>query len=81
MKLFGLRVITESAYQDLQRSHVVHRTVINCHRWFSAWKDLDIIWDYILSETYFGDIGSARGKYAKARGTDEYGNRRPSDEP
>ena len=73
MKLFNLRIISESEYKELRRSHNIQSTLVNVHRWFSGWKDLDIIWNYVFAETYFGDISMAREKYASARGTDVYG--------
>lgn len=39
------------------------------HRWFSGFRDLDIIWDYIYGKRG-GSIDSVRHDYAKARGTD-----------
>jgi hypothetical protein len=73
MKLFNLRIIAESEYNELRRSHNIKSTLVNVHRWFSGWEDLDIIWDYVFAETYYGDISSCRDKYAEARGTNEYG--------
>ena len=71
--MFGWKIIRDEEYQILKRSYFVSQKVINCHRWFSGWKDLDIIWEYLLSETYFGSIDSCRSKYADARKTDVYG--------
>ena len=71
--MFGWKIIRDEEYQILKRSYFVSQKVINCRRWFSGWKDLDIIWEYLLSETYFGSIDSCRDKYAKARKTDVYG--------
>lgn len=42
------------------------------HRWFSGFRDLDIIWDYVYGKRD-GSIDSVRYDYAKARGTDVYG--------
>lgn len=76
LKSFKLKIINKETYAYFEKASVTHQSVIQCHRWFSGWKDLDIIWDYILSETYFGSISSCRDKYAIARGTDEYGNKK-----
>ena len=71
--MFGWKIIRDEEYRILKRSYFVSQRVVNCQRWFSGWKDLDIIWEYILSENYFGNVGSCRDKYAKARKTDAYG--------
>ena len=42
------------------------------HRWFSGFRDLDIIWNYVYGKRS-GSIDSVRYDYAKARGTDVYG--------
>lgn len=73
MSLFGWTLVRNDELKELHKAYVCQQTTIRCRDWFSGWKDLDIIWDYILSETYFGDISSARDKYAKARNTDAYG--------
>lgn len=75
--MFGWTLIRKSELKDLQKCQIQISTLVQVHRWFSGWRDLDIIWDYIFAETYFGSIGSAREKYAKARGTDEYGQVKP----
>jgi len=77
--MLGLTIIRKSTLETLKRQDVRVMMVIQCQRWFSGWMDLDIIWDYIMSETYFGDISSCRAKYAKARGTDEYGKKAGDD--
>jgi hypothetical protein len=43
------------------------------YRWFSGWKDLDVIWSYVTEDNYFGGIDSARKRYARLRGTGIYG--------
>ncbi len=73
MKIFNLRIMRESEYQELRRAHTKFNKVILCYRWFSGWKDLDIIWNYIFDDVNFGGIERARIDYAKARKTDEYG--------
>jgi hypothetical protein len=75
MKIFGFRIITDEEYQELRKSYNVHARVGQCYRWLSGWKDLDIIWDYLLmkDDFYCGGIERCRTDYAKARGTDVYG--------
>lgn len=73
MKIFGLRIISESEYQYLRQQSVHAQVLYRVRDWFSGWRDLDIIWEYILSKDYYGDISSARLKYANTRGTNEYG--------
>jgi hypothetical protein len=73
MKLLGLRIISESHYQELEKQSIAFSTMVQCHRWFSGWRDLDIIWDYIFGNRNFGGISEARRDYAKARNTDDYG--------
>lgn len=60
--------------EELRKLQVRDLKLNQVIRWFSGWKDLDIIWDFIGSETYYGSIDSCRSKYAKERGTDEYGH-------
>jgi hypothetical protein len=71
--MFGWTLIRKEEKAELEKHYFTRMRVIECHRWFSGWKDLDIIWDYLMTPTYFGSIGSARYKYAVARGTNEYG--------
>lgn len=72
--ILGWSLVRTEELKRLEKCGIRMQTLMNVHRWFAGWRDLDIIWDYILSETYFGDIGSCRQKYAEARKTDEYGN-------
>jgi hypothetical protein len=73
VKFFGLRIILESEYQHYKKSDLVFSNVIQCHRWFAGWHDLDIIWEYILGKREFGGICETRHDYALARQTDVYG--------
>ena len=59
--------------KEFERLTVKYQKTLQCHRWFAGWKDLDIIWKYILDDINFGGIETARKDYAKARNTDEYG--------
>ena len=75
--MFGLSIVRTEELNRLKKNDRRIQTLMHVHRWFAGWRDLDIIWDYILSGTYFGGISSCRSKYAEARGTDEYG--KPND--
>jgi len=75
MGLFGLSLISTEELKILQRSYGIEQRAAQAHRWFSGWKDLDIIWDYIFGQNYkmvFG-VEEARKEYAKARNTNVYG--------
>lgn len=71
--MFGWTLIRKSELKELRRSHQRVSTLVQVRDWFSGWKDLEIIWDYVLSEFYPGTIDSCRSRYADARGTDQYG--------
>lgn len=75
--ILGFRIIRESTYRDLVRADNKFRKVLSCNRWFAGWRDLDIIWNYIIQDTNFGGIEKARSDYARARGTNEYGEVKP----
>lgn len=72
--MFGYTLIRKDELAEYKKAYTTHHRVLDGHRWFSVWTDLDILWEYLLAETYIGDIGSCRSKYAEARGTDDYGN-------
>jgi hypothetical protein len=73
MRLFGLWITTEKTYRRYIQLETKTYKFWQVHRWFSGWRDLDIIWDYLIKDTNFGGIERARKDYAEARGTDEYG--------
>lgn len=73
--MFGLKIISKSNYENLVKSEIKFQKVIQCHRWFAGWRDLDIIWDYIIQDINYGGIEKSRKDYANARKTDEYGNK------
>jgi hypothetical protein len=83
MTIFGFVLVRKSYLDRVERSYYVEARAIEACHWFSGWKDLAILWDYIFglkettpggTEVYKrGSIGPARSAYAKARGTDEYG--------
>jgi hypothetical protein len=69
--MFGWSLVRTKDYEELLMQR--HRTSL-VYRWFVGWKDLDIIWDYVMGRTFYKTIEHTRGLYAQARGTDEYGN-------
>jgi len=73
MKIFKWHIISEKDFYHYRRCHQVNNSVHLVYRWFSGWKDLDIIWNYILSKNQ-KTIEDTRREYALTRGTDEYGN-------
>jgi hypothetical protein len=74
MKIFGYVLVPEQEHKELIECwHRSHR-LAECYRWFSGWKDLDIIWDYISGNSKYG-IEYARCDYAHLRKTDVYGNK------
>lgn len=62
-----LFIITESRRQ---KTAIADR-VAEAERWFSGFKDLDVIWDYIYGRR--SSISEVRDDYARARNTDVYG--------
>ena len=72
--MFGWTLIKKKELAEWQRFYMTHQKAVQCHRWFSGWKDLDIIWDYLLEFPYHCSIEDARNQYAKARNTNEYGD-------
>lgn len=73
MKLFGWSIIRT---KELEYYQYKAMRISQIYRWFSGWKDLDIIWSYILSNQPVDDIETIRKKYAEARGTGVYGEKR-----
>lgn len=73
--MFGYKLVRKDFYESLIKALYIRARVIEGHRWFSGWKDLDIIWEYVLGKRVSGGISEARQDYAKARGTDEYGGK------
>jgi hypothetical protein len=71
MSLFGWTIIRKSELEQLESQGRIVSRLIQVHRWFSGWKDLDIIWAYLFNPQT--DISPVRDDYAKARGTDCYG--------
>lgn len=71
MKLFGYRIIKEEEYKNLCVAWERECRLGMAYRWFSGWKDLEVIWNFIFLGN--GKINEVREEYAKLRGTDEYG--------
>ena len=68
--VFGYEVMKADDAWRLER---VSNRAAECHRWFSGFKDLDLIWDYIFQTGGPHDINEVRRRYAEMRGTDQYG--------
>lgn len=64
---FGYTYIKAEEYWKLNS---IENRITESRRWFSGFKDLDVIWEYLLKN---GDISDVRDRYAKLRGTDVYG--------
>lgn len=73
MKLFGWSIIRTSELEILKKNSTRISRLTEVYRWFAGWKDLDIIWSYIIEDNYYGGIDSARKRYARLRGTGIYG--------
>ena len=76
--MFGFSLIRTDRLKELEKIDVKYSKIHQLYRWFSGWQDLDIIWDYIKPDTYFGGIDECRKKYAKARNTNVYGKANPT---
>lgn len=76
MKIFNIHIVSNEEYIELKRRSDAFQRLVSVHRWFSGWVDLDIIWEYIFNDTYFGGISDTREKYAKARNTGVYGEKK-----
>jgi len=71
--MISFRIISTKRLKHLESLEVKVAKFWQVHRWFSGWKDLDIIWDYLIKDTNYGGIEKARNDYAAARQTNEYG--------
>ena len=72
--MFGFTIISNKELAALNLNQIKMQKFLMVHRWFAGWKDLDIIWDYLIEDTNYGGIERARKDYAEARKTDEYGS-------
>lgn len=72
MKFFKWRIISEESFQYYTKCSTTFQRACLCHRWFSGWKDLDIVWDYLLFKN-IKTIERTREEYANARSTSVYG--------
>lgn len=68
--MFGYSLVKTEELESLRLQNI---KMMQVHRWFAGWRDLDIIWDYITRESYWGGLQQCRKDYAFARDTDEYG--------
>jgi hypothetical protein len=66
--MFGWSLIRTKELDELQMQN---NRVREAYRWFSGWRDLDIIWKYIIEGNTY--INSVRERYAFERKTDVYG--------
>ena len=72
-RMFGYTIIKKEDLEDFKKAWLVRNEVHQCYRWLSGFKDLDLIWDYLLGKWQWGGISAMRDEYAKLRGTDRYG--------
>jgi len=75
--MFGYKFISMKRFYELEEFERRNRAVLQLHRWFSGWKDLDVVWNYIMSDSKYTQIENVRSLYASKRGTDIYGNVKP----
>ena len=73
MSLFGWSLVRTSELSKHEDNLIIIQNLITAHRWFSGWKDLEIIWKYIFNHRPIDSVETARKNYAKERNTDEYG--------
>lgn len=62
--------------EEYRKAMAMRQKIAQLYRWMSGWKDLDLIWEYLQSSSYYGGIEYCRERYAKARGTNIYGGPR-----
>lgn len=79
MRIFGytILILNEEEVQDIVDAKGIRLRAVQAYLWFSGWKDLDVLFDYLLGlplEQPWGNTADVRKEYAKRRGTDEYGN-------
>ena len=74
MSLFGYTIVKVSYLEGLRRRAVKYQKYVEVRSWFSGWKDLRFIFNYIDNDVNFGGIELARKEYAAARNTNEYGD-------
>jgi hypothetical protein len=71
--MFGFKIVREDEYNELEKAATLHQRVYTLDRWFSGWKDLDIIWNYLTGKDNTSDTWSLRQSYADKRKTGIYG--------
>ena len=73
--MFGYTLIRKDRLEKLEKANLDIRWFHQHQHWMSGWKDLKIIFDYFFNNKKpMYQIEAMRSEYAKARGTDEYGN-------
>ena len=68
MKLFRWTLIRDNELEELERGHRAYMRAVRCQHWFSEWRDLDIIFQYILDP--FRTLSRTRDDYREARNND-----------
>jgi len=65
--MFGYKLIHKTQLEHYRKTQVVYSKTLECHRWFGSFKELDVIWDYILNRDrgYGSGIWEARAEYAR----------------
>lgn len=71
--MFGWTIVRKEELRCHRINESRMQRMYECQRWFSGWRDLDILWRYINADGFYGGIRTAREMYAKERQTDEYG--------
>lgn len=71
--MFGYTFVKKERLERLEKYEAEHLKITQLYRYFAGWRDLDIIWEYLIKDHYHGGILHCRRKYARARGTNEYG--------
>jgi len=68
--MFGYSIVKTEAWDRL----IFMRNMVgDLHRWLSGFKDLDILWDAIMTPVYPFQTSEIRDKYARAREATVYG--------
>ena len=76
MKLGKLWITTQKTRDEYLRLKTKEQKFHQVRTWFSGWRDLEIVWNYIINDTNYGGIERARKDFAEARGTNQYGEPR-----
>ena len=68
--MFGYKLVKTEELDELE---FIERRIMTCMRWLSGFKDLNIVWEWILGRSEIREISDMREAYAKARETSVYG--------